>query len=142
MEGTRDAGVAGRRPGDAEKQDRARTGERKFVVRLGHGRGIAGAKTGGVALNAVELMLVPPHSHYGPHHRIDLAFVNSPILPKSPQGKAISYTLGNGQHCSDIWKRAFARAIIIWLRTPFAPPVLGRRTGSSLGTRAPDGGVR
>ncbi len=49
MEGTRDAGVAGRLPGDAEKQDRARTGERKFVVRLGHGRGIAGAKSGGVA---------------------------------------------------------------------------------------------
>jgi Transposase IS66 family len=45
-------------------------------------------------LTAVELMLDPPHSHYDPHHRIDLAFVNSPILVKSPQGKAISYTLG------------------------------------------------
>ena len=30
----------------------------------------------------------------------------------------------------------------IWLRTPFGPPVLGRRIGSSLGTRTPDGEVR
>ena len=49
MDGPRGAGVAGQRPGDAEKQDRARAGERKFVVRLAHGRGIAGAQGGGVA---------------------------------------------------------------------------------------------
>ena len=69
--------------------------------------------------------------------------INSLILPKSPLGKAIGYVLGQWTALQRYLEEgAFMRSIIIGLRTPFAPPVLGRRTGPSLGTRTQDGGVR